>query len=77
VSDVTLKLAALPLMRTALAPVKFAPVIVTPVPTGPFVGVRLAIAGAGMTVKLVGLVAVPAGVVALTAPVVAPAGTVA
>ena len=72
-----MKLAALPLKRTALAPVKFVPVIVTPVPTGPFVGVKLAIAGAGMTVKLVALVAVPPGVITLTGPVVAPAGTVA
>ena len=74
-SDVTLKLAALPLKRTALAPVKFKPVIVTPVPTGPFVGVKLAIVGA--IVKLVALVAGPPGAVTLTGPVVAPAGTVA
>ena len=76
-SDVTPKLAALPLNRTALAPVKFKPVIVTPVPTGPFVGVKLVIVGAGMTVKLVALVAVPPAVVTLTGPVVAPVGTVA
>ena len=72
-----MKLAALPLKRTALAPVKFVPVIVTPVPTGPLVGVKLAIVGAGITVKLAALVAVPPGVVTLTGPVVAPAGTVA
>jgi len=71
------KLAALPLKRTALAPVKFVPVIVTPVPTGPFGGVKPVIVGAGMTVKLVTLVAVPPGVVTLTGPVIAPAGTVA
>jgi len=71
------KLAALPLKRTALAPVKFVPLIVTPVPAGPLVGVKLAIVGAGITVKLAALVAVPPGVVTLTGPVVAPAGTVA
>ena len=76
-SDITLKLAALPLKRTALAPVKFMPVIVTPAPTGPLVGVKLVIVGAGMTVKLVALLAVPPGVVTLKGPVVEPAGTVA
>ena len=72
-----MKLAALPLKRTALAPVKFVPVIVTPVATGPLVGVKLAIVGAGITVNLVALVAVPPGAVTLTGPVVAPVGTVA
>ena len=72
-----MKLAALPLNRTAVAPVKFVPLIVTLVPTGPLVGVKLVIVGAGMTVKLVALVPVPPGVVTLSAPVVAPAGTVA
>ena len=77
-ADVTVKLAALtPLNRTAVAPVKFVPPIVTLVPTGPLAGVKLAIVGAGITVKLVALVAVPPDVVTLTAPVVAPAGTVA
>ena len=76
--DVTVKAAALPLNATALAPVKFVPLIVTPVPTGPLVGAKLVIAGAlAVTVKLVELVAVPPGVVTLTEPVVAPAGTVA
>ena len=77
-ADVTVKLAAFtPLNRTAVAPVKFVPVIVTLVPTGPLAGVTLVIVGAGMTVKLVALVAMPPGVVTLTGPVVAPAGTVA
>jgi hypothetical protein len=72
------KLAAFtPLNVTVVAPVKFAPPIVTTVPTGPLVGVTLAIVGAGITVKLVALVAVPPGVVTLTGPVVAPVGTVA
>ena len=64
-----------PLNATAVAPVKFVPVIVTPVPTGPLVGVKLAIVGWLPTVKLVELIAVPPGVVTLTGPVVAPVGT--
>ena len=72
-----MKLAALPLNVTAVAPVKFVPLIVTLAPTGPLVGVTLVIVGAGRTVKLVALVAVPPGVVTLTGPVVASAGTVA
>ncbi len=76
-ADVTLKLAAVPLNRTAVAPVKFVPLIVTLAPTVPLVGVTLVIVGAGITVKLVALVAVPPGVVTLTGPVVAPVGTVA
>ena len=72
-----MKLALTPLNATAVVPVKFVPLIVTLVPTGPLVGVTLAIVGAGMTVKLVALVAVPPGVATLTGPVVAPAGTVA
>ena len=76
--DVTVKVAALPLNATALAPVKFVPVIVTLVPTGPLAGVKLVIVGAlALTVKLAELVAVPPGVVTVTGPVVAPAGTVA
>ena len=60
-----------------MAPVKFVPLIVTLAPTGPLVGATLVTVGAGMTVKLVALVAVPPGVVTLRGPVVAPAGTVA
>ena len=69
-----MKLAVIPLNRTAVAPVKLVPVIVTLLPTAPLVGVKLAIVGA--TRKLVALVAVPAGDVTLSGPVVAPAGTV-
>ena len=72
-----MKVALTPLNATAVAPLKFVPLIVTLVPTGPLVGAKLAIVGAGMTVKLAALVAVPPGVVTLTGPVVAPAGTVA
>jgi hypothetical protein len=57
--------------------VKLLPLIVTLAPMAPLVGVTLVIVGAGITVKLVALVAVPPGVVTLTGPVVAPVGTVA
>ncbi len=60
---------------TALALLKFVPLIWTLVPTGPLVGVKLVIVGA--TVKLLALVAVPPGVVTAIGPVVAPEGTVA
>ena len=72
-----MKVAAVPLNATAVAPVKFVPLIVTLVPTGPLVGAKLVMVGAAMTVKLVALVAVPPGVVTLSGPVVAPVGTVA
>ena len=46
-ADVTVKLAAVaPLNFTAVAPVKFVPLIVTTVPAGPLVGVKLVIVGA-------------------------------
>ena len=70
-----MKLAVVPLKVTAVVPVKFNPLIVTTVPAGPLVGVKLAIVGA--TVKLPALVAVPPDVVTLSVPVVAPVGTVA
>ena len=73
-----MKLAALPLNVTAVAPVKFVPVIVTLAPAGPLVGVKLVIVGTlPPTVKLAALVAVPPGVVTLTGPVVVPDGTMA
>src|SRR5207245_1179370 len=77
VSEVTVKVALTPLKATAVAPVKFVPLIVTLVPTGPLVGVKLAIVGGLTTVNELALVAVPPGVVTLSGPVVAPAGTVA
>ena len=70
-----MKLAALPLNVTAVVPVKFVPLIVTLAPSAPLVGVKLAIVGAGITVKLLALVAVPPGVVTPSSPVVAPTGT--
>src|SRR5437660_5102854 len=77
VSEVTVKVALTPLNDTEVAPVKFVPLIVTLVPTGPLVGVKLAIVGGLTTVNELALVAVPPGVVTLSGPVVAPAGTVA
>ncbi len=60
-------------------PLKFVPLIVTEVPTGPEVGENELIVGAGteVTSKLVELVAVPPGVVTRIFPSVAPDGTVA
>ena len=73
-----MKLAVVPLNFTAVAPVKFVPLIVTLAPTAPRIGVKLVIVGAApVTVKLPALVAVPLAVVTLSGPVVAPAGTVA
>jgi hypothetical protein len=78
VAEVTVKLALTVLNVTAVAPVKFVPLIATLVPTGPLAGVKPVIVGGALTiVKLFGLVAVPPGVVTLSGPVVAPAGTVA
>jgi len=77
VSEVTEKVALVPLNVTAVAPVKLEPLIDTPVPTGPLAGAKLAIAGGGTTVKALLLVAVPADVVTPIGPVVPPAGTVA
>jgi hypothetical protein len=51
------------------------PVIVTDAPTGPEIGLRVLIAGVGITVKLIPLLATPLAVTT-TLPVVAPLGTV-
>ena len=74
----TEKVAETPLKRTAVAPVKFVPLIRTEVPTGPLVGLNDVIVGAPVvvTVKFVELVAVPSGLATAIGPVVAPAGTV-
>src|SRR2546426_1392329 len=79
VAELTVELALTPLNVTAVAPVKFVPLIVTPVPTGPLVGAKLVIVGAfeTMTVNALELVAVPPAVVTLSGPAVAPLGTVA
>jgi len=80
VLELTVKLVAdVPLNFTAVAPVKFVPVIVTLVPTGPLVGLNDVTVGGlpppVVTVKLVELVPVPFGVVTLIVPLVAPEGT--
>ena len=74
----TVNAAAVPLNATAVAPVKFVPLIATDAPTWPEVGLKLLIVGAALgTVKLPVDVATPLGVVTLILPVVAPLGTVA
>jgi hypothetical protein len=65
------------LILTDVAPVRPVPVIVTTVPAGPLAGVKLEIAGGGITVKIDALVAVPATVVTVIVPTPAPAGAVA
>ena len=72
-----MKVIAIPLSFTPVAPEKFVPVTVITVPAGPLVGAKLVMVGGNSTVKLLALVAVPPGVVTLSAPVVAPVGTVA
>src|SRR5438067_13283958 len=76
VDGLTVEEALGPLNLTDVAPVKFVPVIVTLVPTGPLVGAKLVMVGGFVTVNEPVLVAVPPGVVTLSGPVVAPAGTV-
>src|ERR1043166_3072382 len=71
----TEKPAATPLKFTALAPVKFVPVIVTLVPAGPLAGEKLVIVGG--TRKFAELGAVPPAVVTANGPGVAPAGALA
>jgi len=62
---------------TAVAPVKFVPVMVTMVPALALLGEKSVIVGAMTTVNAKALVAVPPGVVTVIGPLVAPAGTVA
>jgi len=69
--------AVVPLKITPLKPwvaPKFEPAMVTEVPTGPDVGLRLVMLGGGVTVKTTALLATPP-TVTTTGPVVAPAGT--
>lgn len=74
----TVKDAVVPLKETAVAPVKFVPLIVTDVPTWPEVGLKSPIVGPALVmVKLPVDVALPFGVVTLIFPVVAPLGTLA
>jgi hypothetical protein len=65
------------LKATALAVSKLVPVMTTVVPGTPLPGVNPVIVGGRMTMKLVALVAVPAGVVTVILPVVVPAETLA
>lgn len=69
--------ALLPLNLTLVRPLKFAPLMVTTVPTGPLVGLKLVMSGRAVTVKLPALVPVPVPVVMVILPVVVPVGTVA
>jgi hypothetical protein len=75
VAETRVKLAAVPLNRTLVAPPRFVPVIVTEAPTGPLAGAKEAMVGAGTNVKSLALVSVPPGVVTLILPVVDPTGT--
>ena len=77
VAELTVKVALTPLKLTRVAPEKLVPVTTTLAPTGPLVGEKLVIVGAGTTVKLLALVAVPPGVVTVMGPVVAAPGAVA
>jgi hypothetical protein len=63
-------------VKVGAVPLKFVPVIVTDLPTGPNSGVNEVIVGA-LTVKFVALVRCPATVYTWIGPVVAPAGTTA
>jgi hypothetical protein len=62
------------LVRVPMVGPKFAPFMVTTVPTGPEVGLMLLITGGGVTVKGTPLLATPP-TVTTTLPVVAPVGT--
>ncbi len=77
VAEFTANMAERPFNFTAVAPVRFVPVMVTVVPTFPEVGEKLEMVGVTPpdTVKLVLLVPVPLGVVTEMRPVVAPVGT--
>ena len=83
VSEITVKIPAvlkspkILLKETFVVPVKYLPVMVTSVPTGPLVGVKLVMMGGVVTVKLVVEEVVPAGFVTLMGPDVALLGTVA
>ena len=66
---------ATPFSVRTVAPVRFVPVRVTVVPTGPVAGVKPAMVGAGRKVKAVALVAVPPAVVTAMVPEAADAGT--
>jgi len=71
---------AVPLKVTAVAPVKWLPVMIATLPIGPVAGANEVIFGGTVTVKLLLLTPVPtgvAGVVTLIGPVVVPSATMA
>lgn len=70
----TVNVVGCPLNETAVAPVKFVPLIVTTVPAAPTAGAKEVMPG--VTVKRVVVATGPPGVVTVMGPVVAPAGTV-
>ena len=76
VEELTVNVAATPLNLTAVAPPKSRPRMFTLLPTPPLEGEKLVIVGAGTTVKVFGLVALPAAFVTVIGPLGAPAGTV-
>jgi hypothetical protein len=79
VAEFTVNVAVVPANRTAVAPVKFVPVITTDVAGGPLAGVNEVIVGAWATVtsKFVELKPTPwLGTRTLIVPSVAPLGTV-
>ena len=67
----------MPLKATRCAPVKLLPLIVTLVPTGPLVGLKPLIVGAGRHGEVAGAGRPAARVVTVIGPLVAPLGTVA
>jgi hypothetical protein len=77
VAELAVKPALTPLNCTDVALVKLVPLMITLAPAGPLAGVKLEIVGGLMTVKLLTLLAVPAGLMTLIGPLVAPVGTVA
>jgi hypothetical protein len=66
VAEVTVKLALTVLNVTAVAPVKFVPLIATLVPTGPLVGAKPVIVGDALATTLNALLVAPVSPVALT-----------
>jgi hypothetical protein len=76
-SEMTVKVALVPLNATAVAPVNLSPKILTAVPTGEYAGSNVLILGGPVTVKRLSLTAPPLGVDTVMGPVDAAAGTVA
>ena len=77
VADATVKAAVVLSKRTAVAPVKFEPVMVTAVPAAPDTGVKPVMSGVAVTVKLPAPVPAPPGETTRTTPVVVPLATTA